>query len=55
MQVKSWVDFFMIIWSFGLRWGRMSMVELSDAGQVMARFFQNHMVLWFKVRSYVDG
>ena len=31
----------------------MSVVESSDAGQVMDRFFHNHMVLWFKVRSYV--
>ena len=30
-------------------------VESSDACEVLEAFFQNHMVSWFKVKSYVVG
>ena len=47
--------FSVIIWSFGLRWSRMLVVESSDGGDVMRRICHNHMVLWSKVQSNVGG
>ena len=31
-------SFFIIIWSFGLRWRRILVVEPTDAGEVKGRF-----------------
>ena len=33
----------------------MLVVESTDAGEVMGSFFLSHMVLWFKMTSYVGG
>ena len=55
MQVKSWRGCFIITRSSDLRRSRILMVESSDVGEAMDRFFHNHMVLCSKVKSYFDG